>query len=159
MKPKKKLSCFALVLVATITVMTSSLYASDTKFYPGNMCVEMGDTTPEISYHNNYAQNNSTGSSWFSCSIVRDLNDVISDWDVTINRNGNTWDAWDITLWSTNLDGGYGNFDTISVSATNGVRSIDGGSVANYQNDGLLFIQSNVPDGCRFHRYAIKEGN
>jgi hypothetical protein len=146
---------FLLVLMAGLAVATSSF--ADKKFYPGVMCVEMYDSTPEIYYGNNYAQNSASGANWFSCPVVRDTNNSVSDWDVTINRNGNTWDAWDITLWSTNLDGSYGYYDTISVSTSDGVRSLDGDSVPSYQNGGLVFIQSHIPDSCRIHRYAIDE--
>jgi len=75
-----------------------------------------------------------------------------------VNRNGGTG-TWDIVLWSTNREGTTGFLNTINVptSPSSGVLHLDGGSVSVFENAGLMYVRTIVPDGARIHRYEISE--
>ncbi len=100
---------------------------ANVKVYPASLCVEESDILPEIEYKwvasGVYAENTAGGGNWWVCPVVRDdENGAVEDWDVVVNRNGNTGASWDITLFNLNKSGTSGFSDTISVPATNGVQ-------------------------------------
>jgi hypothetical protein len=144
-----------------VALISSNSDADDRKVFPGANCVEMWDTAPEIYYMTGgHAQNSSTGSNTWVCPVVRDImasSMDISDWDITVHRHANSTAAWNITLWSTDVQGwnGYGN--TVTVPAGEGYHSVDGGRINSAHTNGQLFIETTIPREARICSYNVAE--
>lgn len=135
--------------------------AADGKVFNGLNCVELNDTTPEVAYQSNgAARNTSSSNQWLFCPVVRDIMSSsmdIKDWDVTVDRNGNTGDAWDVEIWSLTPDGGSGFKKVITVPTTDGAQTLDGAGVTSAHTRGQIYVRSVVPDGAEIRSYYVEE--
>lgn len=151
----------ALLLVSASVGITGISRASliDAKTYPGTMCVEENDTTPEISYNFLRATNVAAGNNSFECPVIRDAqSDDINQWWVTLSRAGNTADSWTIFLHSCDEDGSSCNTDDIVVDSTDGVRTLNStADIVSFENNGVINMETTIPDDCRIYSYYIEE--
>lgn len=134
--------------------------AADHKAYPGTLCVQINDVTPEIVYNRLRATNTSASDKTWTCPAVRDIEagDVIG-WTATVHRDGNTTDDWVIFINICSMDMSSCDGDSITVPKINGTQTLAGflDSVGNEETYGPLFIRSEVPDSGRIYKYTIGE--
>jgi hypothetical protein len=149
------------LILATATFAIAGSTQAAHRPHPGLVCVEQGDSTPEITYEFLGAVRNGGTQQWLLCPLVRfnaaaDMD--VTDWDVSVDRRGATT-AWDMTLWSTNTDGASGFASTVSVPASpaSGAQAVDGGTIASAFVNGLLFVETLAPAGVEIRRITASE--
>jgi hypothetical protein len=151
---------FGLVLAASLLATTGSALAAKTS-YPGLVCVEWIDTTPEIVYEAFGAVRNGASQQWLICPLARhnvSASMDVTDWDVTVDRRG-AGAAWDIILYSTDEagDNGFASTITIGANPSSGVQSWDGGTIVSGWLDGMLFVETFTPAGAEIRRISVNE--
>ena len=155
-----------LVGVAAAAVIAFAVGDSqaDTKVFPGSFCVSHGYLTPPtiwFSYNILGVSNITTSTKGVICPAVRD-NELatmdITDWDITVNRNGATA-AWTVQLCSQTTDGLTGTCNTITVPAGAGIKELDGGAITTAFAGGVVFLLSDMPPNARLARYQITESD
>ena len=132
--------------------------AEDGKAYPGTLCVE---NLPEaITYSaTGSARNLASRAVRWICPAVRDgatASTDINDWDVTVNRRGNS-DLWEIFLRSSNPSGTSFFQSAITGPGGNATQTLDGGSITSSFNLGPYFITSLVPPNAELFSYQVTE--
>lgn len=149
---------FPLSIVSGTVVSFSGDAIADAKIYLGTLCVEQSDSSPEIMYNGVNATNTAGGYNVWSCPVVRDVADGdITAWHVAYDRNGNTTDAWTITLLSCDASGSTCFTDPQVLSFTDGPQEIDGDAVNNFDDYGGVTIETSVPPDCEIYSYGINE--
>jgi hypothetical protein len=139
--------------------------AADRKVYPGLMCVDENDQTPDVTYQANGAVHAVTTTDVL-CPIVRDNTlgtAVVTDWDVVLNRGNNTLtrhDAWDIVLQSRNQDASSGFQAVISVpDIVDVVQILDGKATTNAFENGQIRLITKIPAGAEIVGYQVSESD
>lgn len=149
---------FSISIVGGAVLGLSGNAVADTKVFLGTLCVEQNDTTPEITYNGFKAWNSAGGNNTFQCPVIRDvMAGDITDWVVAYDRNGNTTDAWTLTLLSCDANGSTCFSDPETVPLTDGPLEVDGEAVNNFESYGGVTIESSVPPDCEIHSYRIVE--
>lgn len=152
--------CAGLFVASALLAATDTAAAADRKVFPGFMCVDRNDASPDLTYQFNGSALNPTGSGTdINCSIVRDNTasgmDIL-DWDVVVDRNG-AGAVWDIILFSTNAEGTSAFSSTITVPAGSGFQTLDGGTITSAFDNGQLWIGTTLPAGAEIAAYQIEE--
>ncbi|HEY3494725.1 MAG TPA: hypothetical protein VGK73_08575 [Polyangiaceae bacterium] len=150
----------AVMLAGAVLATAGGAQAGKTA-YPGLICVEQGDATPEITYQFFGAVRNDGPAQWLLCPIDRSNVSAsmdVTDWDITTDRRGAAA-AWDVTLWSTDTAGANGFASTITVAAApaTGVLDSDGGTITTAVLDGTMFVETFVPAGAELRRISVNE--
>ena len=85
MKRKLNKTFMSVAVGLLVSGMSVIATASDTKTFPGSICVEMETTSEQIIYTAGAAENNdSTNSRWFNCPIVLDNTWAYADVNVSL---------------------------------------------------------------------------
>lgn len=154
---------FTSIATALGLMALSAPGAAEIQVFPGTFCEDINNEISESNVYygaTHFIENRATGANTVGCPVVRDTYNSVSDWDVTVNRNG-TSGTWELTLFSTDLDGDSFFSDIISVPAspTSGVLTIDGDPVSSFADGGMLYITSIMLADSRIHRYLIDEAD
>lgn len=130
---------------------------ADRKSYSGTNCVENSANATVLRYGLGFAFHTSATARNLICPAVKDSANGIDSWRVVVDRNGATA-AWSIRLIEASVAEDTGTTSTVSVPAGNGVKSIDVGAVAEFDQVGQMLVLSlNQPANARLHNYSIVE--
>ena len=150
-----------ILTLLSICVVAGNASQADDKVYPGLNCVELNDTTPEITYqYAGHAYNASSGTNVYACPVVtEDLSSSqVSSWNVTAYREPSSTAAWDIVLWNTQRSGwnGYGVSVTVP-SATGTYHTISGPAIPSQGANRVMWIETIMPAYGHLVSYMVNE--
>jgi len=141
---------------------------ADRKVFPATFCMRYAESQLHYDIRGG-ATNPYHSSRWVICPILRDntygtalpvsLGGIITDWDVTVNRNGNNA-LWEIELWSMPATGTSGVRSTLTVPGTQvstGDDDWDGDATTWAYADGFHWIRTKMPSEATIIRYAVSE--
>ena len=137
-----------------LTAVTDS-FGADNKYYHGTECVGRG-SKPNVRYGVAGIVNDESDYRSIVCPVVRDVRGSdVSDWDVTVDRNGSTRD-WTISLFSCDRGGEAAHcFSSTRIVGTG--DHVDGAAVSNFLDNGIIYILSDVPPGANIRSYHVGE--
>lgn len=153
---------WSLAVILGASALTSAGGAGAThRPHPGLVCVEQGDSTPEITYEFFGAVRNGGSQQWILCPIVRfnpSSSMDVDDWEITVDRRGSAT-AWTVTLWSTNTLGasGFSSVVNVPASPSSGAFPVNGGFISNAFPNGMLFVETLMPAGAEIRRLTVDE--
>jgi hypothetical protein len=134
------------VLIATsILVLAQAAPAAINKDYAGTECVEMSDTTPEISYSfDAQAENTSSSRTTFLCPATQQGGTVQSAYVRALDRHPT--ENVECRVMSMHIDGSIGFFSGFASSAgSSGGFTISFGALGGVNTVGTKYFQCAVP--------------
>ena len=147
----KNKTTFISVTVGVLVFAMSAIAMADGKTFPGSLCKEVGDTSPEIYYSDGSAKNDhDTADSTFVCPIIRDQEPGDHSVDLQVLA-WNLHDDKDVKCRLRRYKANGSETDSNSISSW---RQIDGwgrtildfGLQTMEEDDGFMVVECVIPD-------------
>ena len=148
MDNKKSAKTFINVIIGLlVSAMASVAIASDQKTYPGTICVEDGDTSPNIYYTvDGRAENDEDADNVFICPLMRDEVSASAVADITVYINDQSSDE-PVTCYLKRR-GLYYQEDISGARSTSGtgIKKLEFLDQSLQYENGYMYISCDMPD-------------